>query len=160
LAIEFITMPVPLADLKCSVNLVRQGIRLDPASPRSQPHSSTQLLYAAQFAQLIDHAVRCRWIKLARVRLLQSNHIPGELDASRLHSQTNAEIWNLVLPRIANCAQHPFNPALPESPRDQNSVIILKLRLVALIASLQPFGFNPIQLQFEIVRQSTVHQCL
>src|SRR5215470_3707835 len=100
LSVKFVTMPVPLADLKCSVNLVRQGIRLDPASPRSQPHGSAQLLYAAQFAQLIDHAVRCRWIKLARVRLLQSNHIPGELDASRLHSQTNAEIRNFVLPRI------------------------------------------------------------
>ena len=40
LAVEFVTMAVPLADLEHTVNPMRQRIRLDPASPRTQPHGS------------------------------------------------------------------------------------------------------------------------
>ena len=39
-AIELITMPVAFANLKLSVNSVRQRARLNLAGPRSQPHGA------------------------------------------------------------------------------------------------------------------------
>src|SRR5215469_6082276 len=150
-------MPMPLADLKCTVNSVCESIRLNLASPGSQPHRSAQLLYSTQLAQFIDHAVwRCR-VEFTRIRLFESNHIARELNARRLHSQADSEVWNLLLPRITDRAQHAFNTALAKSPGHQNAVISLELRLIALVAGFQPLGFDPIQLQLQVVRQCAMH---
>src|SRR5271165_6732382 len=85
LAVEFITMPMPLADLKLAVNPVRQSSRLDLASPRAQPHGPTQFLHPTQFAQLVNHAMRSRRIELARIRIRQAAYVACKLDARRLH---------------------------------------------------------------------------
>src|SRR5579872_5244040 len=69
LAVEFVTMPVALADLELSINSMRQSSRLDFASPSSQPHSPAKFLHAPQLAQLINHPMRSRRIKLTRIRV-------------------------------------------------------------------------------------------
>src|SRR5664279_4339488 len=59
LAVELITMPVPLADLQLPVNRMRQRVRLNLAWPRAQPHRSAQffhpcLLYTSDAADEED----------------------------------------------------------------------------------------------------------
>src|SRR6266446_322115 len=63
LAIELVTMPVPLADLGLAIHSVCQRPRLDFARPCPQPHRATQFFHATQFAQLVYHAMRSRWIE-------------------------------------------------------------------------------------------------
>src|SRR5208337_210770 len=75
-AVEFITVPVALADLKLAIDPVRQGSRLDFARPRAQPHGAAQLFHATQLAQLIDHAMRRGGIELAGIGFGQPTHIP------------------------------------------------------------------------------------
>ena len=63
-------------------------------------HRSAQFFHSTQLAQFIDHAMRCRRIKLARIRLRQPHDVACKLDACRLHPQTNAKVRNLFLARI------------------------------------------------------------
>src|SRR5712671_4633120 len=112
LAIEFVAMAVAFADLKLAIDLVRQRVRLNLASPRPQPHGAAQFFHAAQLAQLVDHAMGRRGIELARVCLDQSNHVPRKLHAGGLHPQANPEVWHLVLARVTNGDQHSLNATL------------------------------------------------
>src|SRR5215472_10974670 len=48
LAVELITVPVPLTDLERAVNFRRQSIRLDAARPGSQPHRPAKFFHTAQ----------------------------------------------------------------------------------------------------------------
>src|ERR1700733_14696893 len=108
-------VPVALADLQLSVNLLGQGTRLNLARPRTQPHRPAEFLYPTQLPQLVNHAMGRRRIELARVRFRQSHDVARKFDASRLHPQTDSEVRNFLLPRIPDCDQHAFNAALAES---------------------------------------------
>src|SRR5580698_315366 len=157
LAVEFITMPVALADFGRPINPVRQRVWLDLARPRAKTHRAAKLFNAAQFAQFVDHPMRRCRIELARVCLGQSHHIARKLDASRLHAQANSEIWDFLFARITNRDQHAFDTSLAESARNQYPVIAFKLCFNALfVGTLQTFRFNPVQLQLQIVSQRPV----
>src|SRR3984885_6811947 len=161
LAIEFVAMPVTFADLRLPVNLVRERAGLDLARPRAQPHRSAEFLYAAQLAQLVDHSMRRRGIKFARIRLRQSHNISSKLNACRLHAEANTEIRHLLLARIPDRLQHSFDSTLAEATRHQNSVIPFKLRLEAVsFCSFQALGLDPVDLQLQVVREGSVHQRL
>src|SRR5882724_11222287 len=159
LAIELIPVPMPLTDLRLSVNFERQRLRLDLAWPRPEPHRPTQFFYAAQFSQLVNHAVRSRLIELAGISIRQPANIACKLDASRLHPETNSEIRHLLLARILNRLQHSLDAPLAEPARYQDSVVPFKLRLVTFVSLVRgraPFGFDPVQFKFQIVRQRSV----
>src|ERR1700675_4959040 len=97
LAIELVTMPVPLADFSLAVYVVRQRSHFDLARPRSQPHGATQVFHAPQLAQLVDHAMRSRRIELTRIGIRQSAHVTRIFNASRLHTETDSEVWDMFL---------------------------------------------------------------
>src|SRR5208282_2599992 len=81
LAIEFVTMAVPLANFGLAVNSEGESVRFNLARPGAKPHRPAEFLYSAQFAQLVDHAMRRRRIELARIRIRQSHHVACKLDA-------------------------------------------------------------------------------
>src|SRR5579863_1973740 len=138
--IELITMPVPLADLKLLVDFVRQSSRLDLARPGAQPHGAAKFLYPAQFAQLVNHAMWSGRIELAGIGVRQSAHVARILDARCLHPQTNSEVRNFLLARIANRNQHPLDAAFAEAPRHQDAVVVYKLLFAGLISGFEAFG--------------------
>ena len=82
LAVEFVAMAVALADFRLSVGLVRQESWLQLARPRAQSHGAAEFFDAAQFAQLIDHAMRRRGIELAGVGVAR----PHTLRANSMHA--------------------------------------------------------------------------
>src|SRR6266851_10225172 len=139
-------MPVTLTDFEPSVNPVSQRVGLDLASPRAQPHGASKFFHAAQFAQLVDHAMGRGRIEFAGVGLRESHHVAGKFDAGSLHPQTNAEVRNFFLPGITNGNQHALDAAFAETTGDENSVVTFELGLARLFASLQAFGLNPIKL--------------
>src|SRR5579862_821126 len=86
LAVEFITMAVALADLQLPINLVGQSPRFNFAGPGTQTHRPAQFLDTTQFAQLINHPMRCRRIEFAGVSFRQPANIAGKFHAGGLHS--------------------------------------------------------------------------
>ena len=103
---------------------------------------------------------RCR-IELARIGVVQSANIASVFDARRLHSQADAEIRNATLARIANAVQHAGDAALPEASGNENAVIAFQLRFVGLVVfalRLQPLGFDPLQIELQVLRERAVYQ--
>ena len=139
---------------------MRQSARLNFASPRAQTHGAAQFFHTAQFAQFVDNPVRGGRIKLAGIGIRETAHVACELDARRLHAQADTEIGNLFFASIADRNQHPLNTALAKAPRNQQAIVVRELFFVGAIASFETLGFHPIQIQFQIVRQRAVHQCL
>ena len=151
-------MPVPLADLQLAIHVVSQRSGLDLAGPGAQSHRSAQFLHAPQFAQFVNHAMRRCRIELARVRVRKSANVAGKLHARRLHPQANSEVGNFLLARVSNRDQHSLDSALPKPTRHQDSVVVLQLLFVLRVGSLEPLRFNPVHLQFQIVRQRAMYQ--
>src|SRR5580700_9178784 len=102
LAVELVAMTVALADLALPISSTRQRVGLQFARPCTQPHRAAQFFHTAQLAQLVNHAMRGRGIKLTGIRLLQPAYIARELDARGLHTQANSEVRHFVLARILN----------------------------------------------------------
>src|SRR5215471_319681 len=149
-AVEFVAVAMALADLRGIVNSGSEGVRLQLARPRAQAHRASQFINPAQLAQLINDAMRRAGIELARVCLLQSANVAGKLNASRLHAQANAKVWDLVFPRVADGIQHAFNAALAKSAGNQNAVKALELHFIVAVLAVfgfQAFSFHPGEIQ-------------
>ena len=157
-AVEFVAVAVALADFGSVRRSCGRGFRLDLARPRAQAHGAAQFLDAAQFAQLVDHAMRSGGIEFAGIGVRQSANIARKLDARRLHAQADAEVGNFILARIADgdraCLQcracqirraPGCRRSLPTAPRTADPV-----------ASRPRLQSSSLQLQ--VVRQRAVHQ--
>src|SRR5450631_4163355 len=102
-------MAMALADLSSPIRLIRQRALLQLAFPCAQSHRTAQFFHATQLTQLINYAVRCGRIELARVRLLEAANIARELDARGLHAQANSKVRNHILAGVLNALQHAFD---------------------------------------------------
>src|SRR5436305_12741469 len=149
---------MPFANLELAINFVSQSSGLDLASPCAKTHGSAQFFDTTQFAELIDDAVRRSRLKFAGVRLGQAAHISRELDACRLHAQANAKIRNLIFPGITYGGEHALGTTLAKATRHQKTIVVRELLFVRAISSFEALGFDPIQIQFQIVRQLAVDQ--
>jgi len=94
LSVEFVPVPVPFADFRRAVGLVRKRARLKLARPRAQAHRAAHLFHAQQLSQLVNHAVRGLRIKFRAVRLLQPRRIARVFDRGALHSEANSKEGN------------------------------------------------------------------
>ncbi len=102
LAIEFVAVPVALADFRHAVGLAREAAFGQLAGIRAQAHGAAQLVDAFQFAQFVDHAIGRGRIEFGGIGVLQSADVARELDHHGLHAQTNSEVRNLALARVAD----------------------------------------------------------
>ena len=102
--------------------------------------------------------MRRGWIKFAGVGFSQAGDIARVLDASRLHAETNPEIWDLVLARVADGLQHAFDSAFTETSGNENAVIIGQLLLAGPLSRFQSLSFNPVQRQLQVVRKRAMDQ--
>src|SRR5690349_8440034 len=59
--------------------------------------------------------MRRRAIELGAVRILESEHVTPVFDAGELHAETDAEVRNLVLARVANRGDLAFDAPLAEA---------------------------------------------
>src|SRR5579872_4562331 len=151
-------MPVALADLTPAVGLPRETVVRELAGIRSQAHSSAQFVDAFQLAQLVNHAIGRGRIELGGVGLFKATNVTSELNHHSLHPEANPEIWNLGFARITDCLQHAFNSPASESPWNQNAVE--GFELACGFGPLEPFGLDPGDVDFGIVRPAAVQQSL
>src|SRR6266446_5678627 len=112
----------------------------------------------ADFERAIDFVGQRGGIKLTGVRFRKSDHVAGKLDAGRLHAETDSKVRNFVLAGISDGDQHALNATLTEAPGNQNSVVIFQLRFVTLVTRLKALSFDPIELQFQVVRQRAMDE--
>src|ERR1700752_3091323 len=91
--IEFVTMPVGLADLfRAAIYLTRERTFLKMTRPGAQTHRATHFFHIDQIAKLKDDWIRCLDVELSRFCVFQMARVAGEFDARGLHAETNPEI--------------------------------------------------------------------
>src|SRR4030042_1183603 len=84
----------------------------------SEPHCPSKALYLLLLGKYANHGMRGLVIYLSAVRPLQAAHVAGELYHSHLEAETETEIREVVLPRVAYALYLPFCSSLPEASGD------------------------------------------
>src|SRR6266702_2739467 len=97
-------------------------------------------------------------IKFAGVGFSESTNIAGEFNASRLHSETNAKVGNLVFAGITDALQHSSNAAFAEPTGHEDAVEPIQLLFVTVVRSFQTLGLDPLNDEFEIELKRGMNQ--
>src|SRR5579859_4900071 len=155
-AVELVAVAVALADFSHSIGTVRETILGQHAGPRAEAHRSAQLVHALQLAQLENHAVGRGWIELGGIGALEAADVARVLDHHGLHAQADTEIGNFVLARVADRVDHAFDATLTEAAGHQDTVVLVERALG--VGGRDAFGFNPVDINLQPVRQATVQQ--
>src|ERR1700722_4234719 len=161
--VELVTMTVPFADLGRFVGPRCNRVFRQHARPCTQAHRAAHFFDPGEFAQFEDHTVGGGRVEFARTGARQATNVARKLDASRLHTQADAEVGNGALARIPDGVEHAFDAALAKASGNQDAVKTGKLLFVLPVAgklALQALGFDPGDTQFQIVSQGAVYQSL
>jgi len=102
--------------------------------------------------------MRTRRIKLGAVGAGQAADIAGVFDHRHLHAQTDAEIGDLVFPRIARRQDHAFDAAVAEAARHQHAVHVRQMTCRAVL--LDFFRIDKFQFYPAVVGDAAVHERL
>src|SRR5918998_1782722 len=141
-----------------AVDLGSQSVRLDLAGVMPEAHGTAHL-----YANLVGHdvyqRVRTLGIELCRVRFVEADHVPGELDYRDLHSQAESEVRGTRLPRVTGRLYLPLRPAVAEPRQDQNSVRPTQA-LPAGFEARQVLGVYPVDTHLHAVRPAGVSKGL
>src|SRR5918998_346364 len=141
-----------------AVDLGSQSVRLDLAGVMPEAHGTAHL-----YANLVGHdvyqRVRTLGIELCRVRFVEADHVPGELDYRDLHSQAESEVRGTRLPRVTGRLYLPLRPAVAEPRQDQNAVRPAQA-LPAGIGTRQILGVYPVYVHLYAVCPAGVPQGL
>src|ERR1700687_2610307 len=156
IAVEFVTMPVALADFERPIGARRKGSGLELAGPRTEPHRPAHLINSKQFAQLVNHPVRCLRIEFRAVRLRQSAYVARIFYRGALHPQANPQKRNLFIARITDGVNHALYAALPESAGHKKSIHIPQPSRRRL-HRINLFGLDPFEHRSLVMSQTPVH---
>ena len=110
-----------LADKLFVIEFPKKGILFCYARICSQSHGST-LLHSFLVRHDIYDAVLSFWKELRGVGLLQAQHISCKFDDSDLHSKTDSQEWDIVLPGPLYSSDLPFNSSVTKASRDKDAV--------------------------------------
>src|SRR5690606_12115196 len=83
--------------------------------------------------QQVDHREQGLRIELGRIGAFHAGYRTGELDHRYLHAETDAEVRDLVLPRISGRFDLAFDAALSETAGDQDPVNAFEQRRVEVL---------------------------
>src|SRR5437588_6417170 len=123
-------MTMAFADLTCAVvNIARQRAFRQTTYPRPEAHRAAHLFNVHQIAQLENNWIRRLDVEFGRIGVLQVTRVARELNAGRLHAETNPKVRRASFARIRNRANHAFNTALAESAGHQDGVKVAQARL-------------------------------
>ena len=122
-------MPVAFRHLGPLIRLGDNGSRFQDRRVGAQSHGAAEIGLARDGVPLIghggDHRIRCLWFELGGVRFAQS-HRAGRLDHDALQSQTQSQQGKPTVAGIPDGADLSFDPADPETTRNQHPVHIVE----------------------------------
>ena len=102
----------------------------------SQSHGSAEVDDLFLFLKKRDDRVLRLVFELRAVGAGQSAGITGELNAGNLHAKTDPQEWNSVLAGIGGGQYLPFDPPLPESSGNEDTVEAMKVFFCAFLFDL------------------------
>ena len=101
LIVELVTVAVTFINQRLVIGFFRQGVRINLAGIKTQPHGSALVLNIHLIRHQVDDCGYVR-LELTAVGVLQTADIPGKLNDGALHTQADAEKGNLVFTGITD----------------------------------------------------------
>src|SRR5580704_4630010 len=150
-------MAVALADFGFAVGFVGQGAGFEFAGPGAEAHRAAHFVYAQEFAQFIDDAMRCLRIEFSAVGLLEAGGVACVFDCGALHAEADAEKGNFVIAGVLDGVDHALDAALAEAAGNENAVVALE-PLFRGFERIDFLGFDPVDDGFVMIREAAVQQ--
>ena len=117
------------------------GVGSEQAGLFAQAHRATHVDGAVVVRHRPDDRVGGLGVELDAIGALQVQDVPREFDDRRLQPQAEAQIGDLVGPRIAGGFYLAFDAARPESTGDDDAVDAVEHRVD--VAGIEPLGVDP-----------------
>ena len=93
----------------------------------AESHRASEILHLLLLGEQVDHGERRLGIHLRRVCAVHTADVAGELGDGDVHSEADAEIWDLLLAGDAAREDLPLPPARAEPARDEHAVGLFEL---------------------------------
>ena len=152
--VELVTVTMSLGNHLAAVNPISQRVLVKLAVVGSKPHRSALNRGALLLLHQVYDRIGSVRVDLGRNRILDSKHIPGELNHAHLHSQTYSEERHVVLAGVFYCKNLAFQSPLAESRCDENSVHIPDLFLK--VGTVKMLALNSVDIHLALVGGSGV----
>ena len=120
---HLIAMTVPFADFRLTVHFGGLRSALQAARIRAEAHRASHVGHVTLRIHQRNHRIAALWRELARMTVVEAQHVARELDDRNLHAEADSEERNRQLTRRTNRLDHPFHAAHAEAARDEQSVI-------------------------------------
>src|SRR5688500_8646711 len=104
---HLVAMTMALTYLRRSVDLRSARPRSKSAGVRTETHCPAHVGEMLLRFHQRYHGVPTFWCELARVRVVEADHVPRELDDCALHPEAYAEERKSGLAGVANGFEHP-----------------------------------------------------
>src|SRR3984893_10795013 len=122
MVVELEAMAVPLVHHSLAICLRRLGARRELAWIHAQAHGAPLLLDIALLREEVDDRMGGEGVELRRIRVRCVENFAGDVHHRALHSQAEAEIGNLVTPRVARCEHLSLYASMPEASGHDDSI--------------------------------------
>ncbi len=119
--VDFIAVTVAFHDFACAVDPECPGGRVEHARVGAKPQGAADIFHTALIRHQCDHRVCRVRIQLDAVCIVIAADIAGKFDNGNLHSKAEAEIGNLIFPRIFCGENFALHTAGAESAGDKNA---------------------------------------
>ena len=157
--VELIAVAVALINFGRAVAFGHLGAGGDGAGVLAQPHRAALGLNALLVGHQINDIVLALGGKLAGVGVRVAQHIAGVLHDHDLHTQTDAEVGDMVLPRVLGSLDHPLDAAVAEAAGNDDAVRIAQLIGAAALVH-QMLAVHPLDLDLALILKAGVVQAL
>src|SRR6185437_13169155 len=121
---DFVTMPVPLANLLGTVHRGRARTVAQPARILAQSHRATHVGDMLLRLHERDHGISAIRGELARIAVVQSHHVARKLHDGDLHAEADAEERQPGFARVSDRLHHSLDAAHAEAARHEQAVVL------------------------------------
>src|SRR5215469_3116241 len=134
----------------------RTGLQIRRVGPEA--HGPADRIDTKQVAQLVNHGIRRVRIEFGTVGGFHATNVERVFDDGALHPEADAEVRNLLFPRILDRANHSGNPAFAEASGNENAIELTELR--RLLSVFEALGLDPVNPGSQIVNQPAMDESL
>ena len=142
-------MTVSLRNHLLLVYPVSLGTGLQLARILTQTQGATQHTVFVLARQEVDNRIRCCRINFLAVSFVQLAHIACKLDNGNLHTETQSQIWNLVLAGVTGRIDFAFDTTRAKAARDNDTVGTLQQSACGFLRNI--LRVNPFDFKFSII---------
>ena len=159
LVVELIAVAMALVDVQCAVALGHPGARGDGAGVLAQAHRATLRLDTLLIRHQVNDVMMALGRKLAGIGVGVAQHIAGVLHDHDLHTQADAKVGNMVLPRVLGSLDHALNAAVAEAARYDDTVGVAQFLGTAVLVH-QVLTVHPLDIDLALVLKARMVQAL